>query len=99
LLNEKIFNQIFVISGSADRTIKLWDIDPKSKDVIQTLNGHTGTILCLNYSKKSDTIFSGSTDKTLRIWKYFFYDVDKTKVENIFYILGSFVTKLLVSST
>jgi len=44
-------------------------MDVKSKDVVQTLTGHSGTILCLAYSKKTDTIFSGSTDKTLRIWK------------------------------
>ena len=69
VLNEKIFDQIFIISGSADRTIKIWDTDPKSKEVVQTLTGHNGTIMCMTYSKKSDTIFTGSTDKTLRIWK------------------------------
>ena len=70
VLNERIFNQLFVISGSADRTIKIWDLDPKAKEVVQTLTGHSGTILCLTYSRKTDTIFSGSTDKTLKIWKY-----------------------------
>lgn len=93
VLNEKIFNQIFVISGSADRTIKIWDMDPKSKDIIQTLTGHSGTILCLAYSKKSDTIFSGSTDKTLRIWKYFLEDIGRTKVESSSCILGSSAIK------
>jgi WD40 repeat protein len=82
-----------VISGSADRTIKIWDMDPKSKDIIQTLTGHSGTILCLAYSKKSDTIFSGSTDKTLRIWKYLFVNIGRMKVESFSYILGSCAIK------
>jgi len=88
-----------VISGSADRTIKIWDIDPKSKDIIQTLTGHSGTILCLAYSKKSDTIFSGSTDKTLRIWKYFYVNIGRMKVENSSYILGLSAIKLSMNST
>jgi WD40 repeat protein len=99
LLNEKIFNQIFVISGSADRTIKIWDIDPKSKDIIQTLTGHSGTILCLAYSKKTDTIFSGSTDKTLKIWKYTSFKLGKTKVESFLCILGMSAIKPSASST
>ncbi len=82
-----------MISGSADRTIKIWDMDPKSKDIIQTLTGHSGTILCLAYSKKSDTIFSGSTDKTLRIWKYSLVNIDRTKVESFSYIPGLSVIK------
>jgi WD40 repeat protein len=64
-----------VISGSADRTIKIWDIEPKSKDIVQTLNGHSGTVLTMVYSKKTDTLFSGSTDKTIRIWKYFIFNI------------------------
>jgi WD40 repeat protein len=69
LLVENIFNQFFVISGSADRMIKIWDTEPKTKNVVQTLSGHAGTILCLVYSNKSDTLFSGSVDKSIRIWK------------------------------
>ncbi len=69
MLTEHIFNQNFVITGSADRTIKIWDTEPKSKGIAQTLTGHMGTITCLAYSKKSDTIFSGSVDKTIRVWK------------------------------
>ena len=69
-------------------------MDAKSKDVVQTLTGHSGTILCLAYSKKTDTIFSRSTDKTLRIWKYISYYKGKTKAVNSFCIHGLFATKL-----
>ncbi|TXI91939.1 MAG: hypothetical protein E6Q33_08685 [Neisseriales bacterium] len=69
ILSERIFNQVFVITGSADRTIKIWDTEPKSKTIAQTITGHAGTITCLAFSNKSDTIFSGSVDKSVRIWK------------------------------
>jgi len=52
-----------------DRNIKIWENDPKSKQVVQTLVGHNGTVLALKYAKQSDTIFSASNDKTLKIWK------------------------------
>ena len=37
LLFERIFDLNLVISGSADRTIKIWDLEIKNKDVVQTL--------------------------------------------------------------
>ena len=37
-------NQNFYITGSADRTIKLWEADLKNKAIIQTLAGHGGTV-------------------------------------------------------
>lgn len=71
ILSEVIFSnqQVFIITGSADRTVKIWDTEPKTKNIVQTLSGHTNTVLCLIYSKKSDTLFSGSVDKTVRVWK------------------------------
>jgi WD40 repeat protein len=41
----------------------------KTKSVVQTIAGHTATVLSLVYSKKSDTLFSASVDKTVRVWK------------------------------
>lgn len=69
LLYEKIFEQWYVITGSSDRTIKLWEADPKTKDVVQTIVGHGGTVVALAYSRHNDTLFSSSNDKTIRIWK------------------------------
>ena len=79
ILAQRIFSQLFVITGAADRTIKIWDTEPKSKSVVQTLTGHTGTVLCLTYSKKSDTLFSGSNDKSVRVWKYISSDPGKMR--------------------
>jgi len=45
----------------------LWENDPKVKSCIQTLFGHNGTVMAIAYG--SDTLFSASNDKTLKIWK------------------------------
>ena len=66
---EQLKGVYYVITGSADRTIKIWENDPKARAVVQTLVGHSGTIVALCYSQASDTLFSASNDRTLRIWK------------------------------
>lgn len=38
-------NQYFFITGSADRTIKIWEADLKNKSIVQTLAGHGGTVI------------------------------------------------------
>ena len=54
-----------IVSGSADKTIKLWDLN--TYQCIQTLKGHEHfvySIIQLNDGK----IASGSTDKTIKLW-------------------------------
>jgi WD40 repeat protein len=69
LCYEYIKGARYLITGSSDRNIKIWENDPKAKQVVQTLVGHNGSILALKYARSSDTIFSASNDKTLKIWK------------------------------
>ena len=40
----KIGDMKCYITGGIDRTIKIWDTDPKNKQIIQTLAGHTGAV-------------------------------------------------------
>ncbi|KAL4433374.1 hypothetical protein ABPG74_017478 [Tetrahymena malaccensis] len=66
-------------SGSADYTIKIWDL--QSGEALKTISGHTGDILCLcqpfkillpkKYPDFADQrcLISGSSDKTIRVWK------------------------------
>lgn len=56
------FDKEKFITGSRDRTIKIWDIHGKCK---QTLRGHTGSVLCLQYD--ATCIISGSSDSNLMI--------------------------------
>ncbi|PSS28664.1 WD40-repeat-containing domain protein [Actinidia chinensis var. chinensis] len=61
-------------SGACDRSIIVWEKDGGRGDgegmrhmvVVGALRGHTKAILCL--AVVSDLVFSGSADKTVRIW-------------------------------
>lgn len=60
-----------LLTGSADRCIKVWD--PKKGNAIepsilvQTLYRHSGTVTALVVC--GDHVISGSTDRTVRLWK------------------------------
>ena len=59
-----------LISGSADRTIKLWEPkNTKSNKCFQTIIGHQGSILSMVYLPMIQTLISSSTDNTMKIWR------------------------------
>jgi WD40 repeat protein len=53
-----------IISGSYDKTIKIWDIDTGS--CLKTLEGHTYSVRSVYV--KDNLIVSGSWDNTIKIW-------------------------------
>ncbi|WP_088892187.1 serine/threonine-protein kinase [Leptolyngbya ohadii] len=56
-----------LISGSADNTIRLWDMN--SGRLIRTLSGHTSFVNnALALSPDGQTLISGSADRTIRVW-------------------------------
>lgn len=55
-----------VVSGSYDRTLKIWDIE--SGEEPQTLTGHRDIIHAVAVTPDGRTIVSGSNDKTVRVW-------------------------------
>lgn len=60
-----------VITGAADRKIKLWDLNADSaedgkKKASITLKGHSGSVRCVHASQS--VAFSGSSDATIRVW-------------------------------
>lgn len=55
-----------VISGSADRTIKLWDW--RSGDCLKTFYGHTSWIWSVVCSPCGRYLASGSYDRTIKLW-------------------------------
>lgn len=65
-----------LISGSSDQTIKIWSLTPANESALiandsplATLEGHTGAVTTLAIGADGQTLVSGSSDKTLKIWK------------------------------
>ncbi|GAA6059354.1 hypothetical protein JCM10212_003252 [Sporobolomyces blumeae] len=58
------FDEKQVVSGSRDRTIRIWDL--ASGTVSRILTGHEGSILCLQYD--DEILVSGSSDSRILVW-------------------------------
>ena len=77
------FDSSRIISGSRDRTIKVWCI--KTGNCVASFEGHTGSVLCLKFERDWDLgsdgvcrgfMVSGSSDCTVCVW-----DLVSTPVE------------------
>ncbi|KAK9450760.1 uncharacterized protein V1518DRAFT_411636 [Limtongia smithiae] len=57
-----------LVYGSALLTQASQVYDPQTFQLVATLTGHGGSVLCLNVSLKRRLLFSGATDSILKIW-------------------------------
>jgi hypothetical protein len=57
-------NDLWLASGGADRTIRLW----KGRQFKTALEGHKRGITCVAFSPDGKTLASGSADETVKIW-------------------------------
>ena len=46
--------------------MKLWDVT--SGECLQTMEGHSSSVLSVSFSPDSSKIASGSDDKTVKLW-------------------------------
>ncbi|XP_076448455.1 uncharacterized protein LOC143285119 [Babylonia areolata] len=60
------FDDNRIVSGSSDKTIKVWNIRTNAKWSVQTLVGHSGTVRCLHL--EGNRLVSGSSDRTIKVW-------------------------------
>jgi len=60
------FDDTRIVSGSHDKTIKVWNIRTNSPWSVMTLVGHSGTVRCLHLL--GNRLVSGSTDSTIKVW-------------------------------
>ncbi|KAJ6816628.1 putative WD repeat-containing protein 86 [Iris pallida] len=63
-----------VVSGSADRTVRVWRREDGGSHVrVSVLTGHVGPVKCLavgdDVPGRSWLVYSGALDKTVRIWR------------------------------
>jgi WD40 repeat protein len=56
-----------VATGSADRTVRVWDVRAKKAQVF-SFRGHGDTVLVLRWGEGGRSLVSGGKDKSVRIW-------------------------------
>ena len=59
----------FIVSGSHDKTVRIWSLQYKTQDAI--LRGHTDHVTNLAITSDDKWIVSGSQDTTVRIWNFY----------------------------
>lgn len=59
----------FIVSGSRDKSIKLWDLNTGRE--VRSFLGHQASITSLAFSSDGKSLISGSNDASMRIWDVF----------------------------
>jgi WD40 repeat protein len=55
-----------IITGSFDKTAKLWDAETGT--LYHTYRGHSTEIVCLSFDPHGTTVATGSMDNTAKLW-------------------------------
>ncbi|XP_050226972.1 putative E3 ubiquitin-protein ligase LIN-1 [Mercurialis annua] len=57
-----------LLSSHSDGTIKVWDSGKRGTKLIQEIHEHVKAVTCLYVPSSGDKLYSGSLDKTIRVW-------------------------------
>ena len=80
------------ISGSEDRTVRLWDLLDAKNTPVKTLKGHDGKVLAVAISPSGDYALSGGRDNKVILW-----NLEKGTIEHTFPGHTNFVTAVAFS--
>ncbi|XP_027359906.1 putative E3 ubiquitin-protein ligase LIN-1 isoform X1 [Abrus precatorius] len=64
-----IYFKGLLFSGYSDGSIKVWDIRGHSASLVWDIKEHKKSVTCFSLNEPSDSLLSGSADKTIRVWK------------------------------
>lgn len=65
-----------IISGSQDKTIKVWDA--QNRDLLKTLSDHNSVVYDVEFNPANDQFASCSADSTINIWDSNTFELIKT---------------------
>ncbi|YAF98397.1 MAG: WD40 repeat domain-containing protein [Nodularia sp. CChRGM 3473] len=69
-----------LVSASADKTIKVWNLN--TGKIVSTLLGHNDTVRAIALSADGQTLVSGSGDQTIKIWNFQTFELMRTITPN-----------------
>jgi len=80
LVSIKFLNKTYLLSGSDDNTIRVWDEQLKN---IQTLRNHSGSVTLLAYNPSRQLVASSAIDNSIKIWSSSFkLEAEKKSAHN-----------------
>eukprot|EP00966_Prymnesium_polylepis_P287708 6645538-Prymnesium_polylepis.1 len=57
-----------IVAGSWDNQVRCWEVQPTGQAVPKAATSHTGPVLCASWSNDGARVFTGSADKTAKVW-------------------------------
>ncbi|XP_058000933.1 putative E3 ubiquitin-protein ligase LIN-1 isoform X2 [Hevea brasiliensis] len=64
-----IYYMGLLFSGYSDGSIKVWDIKQQSATLVWDLKEHKKAVTCFSLFEPGESLLSGSSDKTIRVWQ------------------------------
>ena len=68
IINSKNHASSLICAGTIQNEIEIWN--SKDGKIIGKGKGHRGSIFCLNFNEERNELYSGSDDRSVRIWNF-----------------------------